>query len=355
MYIGKRVACGMTLALLWAFQLQAKEATANVNFWTLPALQASSPIPGSNRVPGDFNGDGVSDLLWFNPVSSSMAFWLMDTDATGAVRRIGSKTFNITPGYAVAAVGDFNGDGLADVMFTSPAHDLYLWTNRGGGSFKSTLIGNYPADWQLFGAGDVDGDGQDDLLWQNITTSQFAYWIMRDGVRHGSRIISVTAGYAPVSLGYYSPSGRISIVWASKAQDLYIWDSNGSAFFSSYVGPFGPYGPSEASLLAIGGGYAGAGMTLIQSKPVLASSGTLGYSQEIDRSFELTTAASSSSILPLTEGSVPVDWRSAGFLVEGRGINKTGLIYQYPNGRMDEWTERETSSRYAHQWRLSSI
>lgn len=76
-------------------------------------------------------------------------------------------------------------------------------------------------------------------------------------------------------------------------------------------------------------------MTLIQSKPVLASSGTLGYSQEIDRSFELTTAASGSTILPLTEGSVPVDWRSAGFLVEGRGINKTGLIYQYPNGRMD--------------------
>lgn len=102
-----------------------------VSFDTLPVLQSTTPVPGSGRVPGDFNGDRVSDLLWFNTHQSQLGYWTMvpkvvttSTDNEGStsispsVRRTGAKTFDITPGYLVGAVGDFNGDGYADLMFT---------------------------------------------------------------------------------------------------------------------------------------------------------------------------------------------------------------------------------------------
>src|SRR5690242_3420868 len=83
-----------------------------VSFHTLPALQAQTPIPGSARVPGDFNGDGTSDLLWFNPSEATLGYWLMQAGVPGlfdpAVSRIGIRTYKITPGYFVGAVGDLD-------------------------------------------------------------------------------------------------------------------------------------------------------------------------------------------------------------------------------------------------------
>ena len=158
-----------------------------VSFHTLPVV-TSAPIPGSPRIPGDFNGDGISDILWFNPGTSQLGYWTMTTASNGLPKRTGAHLYNITPGYFIGAAGDFDGDGYTDLVFTSSNHDLWLWTNTHGGTFHSTQIYSYPADWQLIGAGDINGDGKDDLLWLNPSTCQFAYWLMDGGKRIGARI-----------------------------------------------------------------------------------------------------------------------------------------------------------------------
>ncbi len=44
--------------------------------------------------------------------------------------------------------------------------------------------------------------------------------------------MSVTCGYYPISIGYYTPSNRLSVIWTNPAQDLQIWDSSGESAFT---------------------------------------------------------------------------------------------------------------------------
>lgn len=298
-----------------------------VSFSALPALQATTPKPGSIYVPGDFNGDGVSDLLWFNPVLSQLGYWTMT--ASGGVQRTSIRTYSVTNGYFVGAVGDFNNDGYADIVFTSAQHDLWLWANNQHGGFDSTKIGTYPDNWQLIGAGDVDGDGYDDLLWLDPVDCKFAYWTMHGAVRTGYKVINIACGYSPISIGYYAHSNRISIIWTGALKkDLYIWDSTEYGFYSFDMTPyFTSLGIPISTIWALGGGYEGAGMGveyLSYGDP--STGGGYMFERTFDNNWEKTPLGF------ITEGS----WSgganasaSAGYIIEGNGINATGLYAYY--------------------------
>jgi hypothetical protein len=298
-----------------------------VSFGTLPALEVTTPIPGSNHAPTDFNGDGVSDLLWYNPTLSEIGYWTMSVDSQGTVTRTGGRTFQVTPGYYVGAVGDFNGDGYADLVFTSANRDLYLWTNNQNGGFTSQLIGTYPSDWQLVGAGDIDGDGNDDLLWLNPSACEFAYWTMRGAVRTGYKIVPVTCGYYPMSVGYYSPSNRISILWTSAANDLYVWDSTPTGFKSYNLFPSG----GMTYVWAFGGGFMGNGMGWEYCQPFTGGTpGCAGYGSVYSRTFDVSGNQTGFSGVNYWDGGASV-LSSGGYIVEGNGINATAL-YAFSQG-----------------------
>jgi len=299
-----------------------------VSFGTLPALQVATPIPGSPHVPGDFNGDGTSDLLWFNPLLSQVGYWAMTatvpSTAGGGVTRTGVKTYNVTPGYFVGAVGDFNDDGYADLVFTSAKRDLWLWTNNEQGGWTSSEIGSYPDQWQLIGAGDVDGDGYDDLLWLDPSECKFAYWTMRGAARTGYKIIDIACGYYPMGVGYYAPSNRISILWTSAAKDLYIWDSTPSGFASYNLTPY----ISLTNVWTIGGGFMGQGIGV---ESHLKDSSGFFYTGEADtytRIFDARGNQTDVQAVPGWSGGLQL-WQgnvgSAGYVIQGNGVNKTGL------------------------------
>jgi hypothetical protein len=60
---------------------------------------------------GDFNGDGLADLAVANETSGSVSLLLGNGDGTFQVAR----NFGAGTGPKSVAVGDFNGDGLADL------------------------------------------------------------------------------------------------------------------------------------------------------------------------------------------------------------------------------------------------
>jgi hypothetical protein len=322
----------------------SSSASSPVDFQSSPVLQSTTPIPGSSRVPGDFNGDQTSDLLWFNPTLSQVGYWTMQAvqtvvpeEGSNGVTVTGTHVFDVTPGYFVGAVGDFNGDGFADLVFTSAQHDLWLWTNNQHGGFTSTEIGTYPANWHLVGAGDIDGDGYDDLLWMDYKDCEFAYWTMHGATRTGYKIIPITCGYFPVSIGYYTPTNRISIMWTSRAGDLYVWDSTGDGFksynLSAYVNTTG-FGLSFANALSIGGGYQGAGIGYITYWQNGGTAYNDYFTMLLTRNFDSQgnqTGVVSNFNTNNGVGTQPAN--GGGYLIEGNGINATGIYYLSATGQ----------------------
>jgi FG-GAP-like repeat len=316
---------------------------------TLPsALQVTTPKPGSTYVPGDFDGNGTSDIVWFNfNVQSQVGYWTMSATNVnlplgGGVTRTGLRSFNVTRGYFVGAVGDLNGDGYADLVFTGANNDVWLWANDQHGGFISTQIGTFPAGWELVGAGDVDGDGYDDLLWVNPDLCQFAYWNMHGAVRTGYKIINIACGYYPIALGYFTPSNRISILWTDRrigseaygdiAAHLYMWDSTGTGFksydWSSYVNGGALY---FSNVFAIGGGYMGQGIGVQFYEKSSSGFDDAGQGFLFSRSFDEQGNETQVTQTETWSGGIDNWVGSGGYVIQGNGINATGLYLVDPH------------------------
>ena len=83
---------------------------------------------------GDFNGDGLADIFWRNTGTGGNLIWLSGNAATAQV-----ATTVGDPNWKVALVGDFNGDALADVFWRNVVTGNYELWRSGLSSQRSAL------------------------------------------------------------------------------------------------------------------------------------------------------------------------------------------------------------------------
>jgi len=202
-----------TSDLLWF-----NPSTNSVDLWMLSngKWSASSDVgqhPAGYNIAGmgDFNGDGSTDVLWVNPNTNQTDIWMLANGKWSA-----STTIGVHPaGYQVAGTGDFNNDGTSDVVWFNPSNgDVDIWQVQNGHWAGSVQPGQHPAGWQVGGTGDFNHDGNSDIFFYNPNTGATDIWLMANG--HWSASVSPgnhPTGYQVGGIGDFNHDGYSDVLW----------------------------------------------------------------------------------------------------------------------------------------------
>lgn len=163
---------------------------------------------------GDFNGDGKTDLLWNKASAGVSQIWIMDGGTIFATAPIPTVPTGAGNNWRFA-LADFNGDLKTDLLwrnFSTGANGIWLMNNANVTTFASlpTLPVSTSTDWEL-NLGDFNGDGKADLFWRDYVSGQNGIWLM-DGTR-------VATFASQPSLPTLFSSGNTSD-WFSNVADL---------------------------------------------------------------------------------------------------------------------------------------
>ena len=118
---------------------------------------------------GDFNGDGKSDLVWQHQGDGRVEIQFLNGNQATGGGTIVNNAFGA--GWNVVGVGDFNGDGKADLVWEHQGDHLVEiqllngTTAIGGGTVTNSPFGS---DWRVIGTGDFNGDGKTDLVYRRV-------------------------------------------------------------------------------------------------------------------------------------------------------------------------------------------
>ncbi len=185
---------------------------------------------------GDFNGDGLTDVISFE-TNGGLYVWLSKLNGgfTGPSMwaqnggDIGANRYQL---------GDFNGDGLIDVISFETNGGLYVWLAKPGGGF------NGPSMWARNGGdigagryqlGDFNGDGRTDVISFETNGGLYVWLAKPEGGFNRPSMWAQNGGDIGANryqLGDFNGDGLTDVISFETNGGLYVWLSRPKGGFT---------------------------------------------------------------------------------------------------------------------------
>lgn len=222
---------------LLVFPLLAFTVTAQqLNFQTgvRYALDASGTVPIS-MIAADFNGDGVADLAVLNlggnssgPTHGGVSVLITNADGTFKTAVNYAAPSSCAP-YFVAA-GDFMRDGTQDLLLVCGlSNELVVFPGKGDGTFGAAVVSHASitpivySDYLRVAAGDFNGDGIADVVALSYdplaaTIAGNPYFLPGNGDgTFGTAVKIAAVTGSSLSSGDFNRDGRLDLVVSEPA------------------------------------------------------------------------------------------------------------------------------------------
>lgn len=174
--------------------------------------------PWKLAAAGYFDDDNITDFVWRYTGSGANeganVLWNMNADGT-VKSNVG---FGGTPTTALQTSGDYNGDGITDLVWKMPSTDHLVWIMNAGGTVAATAaFATQSGAWQLARTGadyDADGDGKTDLIWFSGAT-HVVYLMDGAAAPTPATLPAGPSGSSLAATGDFNSDGISDLVWAS--------------------------------------------------------------------------------------------------------------------------------------------
>ncbi|MET0343611.1 MAG: FG-GAP-like repeat-containing protein [Polyangiales bacterium] len=183
-------------------------------FATSVFTQPLSPLPGATIVAtGDFNGDGLGDVVWRRADARATRVWLMNS---GSVERTYDPQ-DPGPTWKLSGTGDFDGDGRSDLIWLSQEGAVAIVYASGQLLAPGTVL----QGWDIVAVADFDGDRRSDLLLRNGAGDI----VVRSVAEGTSRMVfrGLAASSTVVLADDFDGDGRGDVLLRSDDGELTVW------------------------------------------------------------------------------------------------------------------------------------
>ncbi|MGF7183657.1 FG-GAP-like repeat-containing protein [Tunturiibacter psychrotolerans] len=183
-------------------------------------------------VTGDFNGDGIPDLVVANQNDNTISVLLGNGDGTFRQQTIWATAH--TP--EAITVGDFNGDGSADLAVADTnANCVSIFLGNGDGSFQSQVVYSVGLGPESIATGDFNNDGIADLVVANASDVDVTVLLGNgDGTFQGGSTYPTGRSPQSVVVGDFNSDGVVDLAVANAD------DGTVSILFGHGDGTFAP-------------------------------------------------------------------------------------------------------------------
>jgi pimeloyl-ACP methyl ester carboxylesterase len=263
--IFSRLVQGKTISADEIVGLKAEDDTATIT------LDGKSILIEQRGKKGDFNGDGISDLIrqekgtWVdgvndaqvllaNPNNANSWFWSFQSPITI------NNSHPLNGDYVNLITGDFNNDAKADFIrqekgaWANGVNDVQIHLSNGNGTFSGgTPMNNMAAmngNYVNLIVGDFNGDGTDDIVrqekgtWVNgVNDVEFYTFSQGNFAKIGNvpNMSSLDGNYVNLLSGDFDGDGKADIIrqekgaWVNGVNDAQVLLSNGNWTFKNPI------------------------------------------------------------------------------------------------------------------------
>ncbi len=180
-------------------------------------------------ISADLNGDGIADVVTAHQQPGVEQLSSLNVFIVSASRRVEPRVvYDAGSELTAVARGDVDGDGDFDLV-TANSTTLSIFVNRGDGSFETPLQASVPRFTRFVTVADLDGDALPELIATN-TTEDTVLVLANEGGHAFTAPLAYAAGDSPSSaaVGDINGDGHQDVVVANRlSKDLTIFFGRG--------------------------------------------------------------------------------------------------------------------------------